>query len=903
MKSLIFSLALLFCGCTLYSQTWTELNPPDNLLNNTIFSTIAGKTGQVYAAGLFTNKNSNNIVATLINGAWKELGAGGGALNAGNSLYTLALDSMGNLYAGGAFTNASGNYYVAKWDGSTWSELGTGAAGLQATGQLFSLATDKLGNVYAGGELSDGSGKYYISKWDGHSWTQLGTGTHALNANGLIYSILPDPSGNIYVTGHFTDANGRYYVAKWNGSDWSIVGNGAGALNANSYINTLTIDAAGNIFAAGDFTDPSGQQYVAKWDGSAWTPVGTGSSALKANATINSIIIDAAGRLNAGGRFTNASGSYYLAQWSGSGWSEVTGTSPLWPVNNYITSLSPDPAGNIYAAGDFTDINGDHYVAELSGSGWSEPGLGGTKFPLQANPMQAVTVDTAGHVFVVLGDKDAGGNPIVEHWDGLSWKPLSNTIPGGYAYISGLAADSSGNVYAFGTFVAADGVAKWNGSGWTMLPSSAGQLTINSINHIATDKKGNVYISGSFTQNGNYLNMAKWDGAVWQAFASAEVYYFIVDTTGTIYAANYDFTNSGYNVLKITGNTVTRIGGTGPHQMNANTWVQAMVLDTAGNLYAGGGFADNNGHAYVAKWDGNSWNELGTGAGALGADGSITGLVFDNAGNLYSSGSLMQNSATYLGKWDGQAWSAISTGPMFWHQNTIGYLNRDARGIIYAGGQFKGSRDIGNYIYTYGSVTPPVVCDGKASVKLTANPTTVTPQSGPVEVSASLISGAGVNIRYVFSKDRNFDTPIQTPSSDSVITILISDLTAGTNIIYVKMQITDPCANFLTATDSVTIIKNAVTAVTDIDFPNTAIVAFPNPIGQFIFVTGLSSSKSYALTLHNNLGMAVRTLQIKGQTRASLPSFDLSSGIYWLEIYDNTRKRRIGQVTLLKKTQ
>jgi len=901
MKFFTLTLSAFLFVSAVCAQQWTELNPTDNLFNNNILTTVVDKTGKIYAAGQFTDTSNSYTVKTLVNGTWVPVGAPSNMLEANGNIYALAVDSSGNVYAAGAFTNSSGNYYVAKWNGSIWSTAGNGNTDINTTGQVFALATDNAGNLYAGGELVDASGNYYIAKWDGQLWTQLGTGNNGLNANGLIYSILPDPSGNIYTGGHFTNPAGNYYIANWNGTSWGELG--TGLLKANSYISTLARDAAGNIYTAGDFTDSTSKQYVAMWDGNSWAALGTGNSALAANGTINSIAFDASSRLNAAGRFSDNNGLYYVAQWSGTGWSEIPGNSGVWPANSYISSLGADHAGRLYVAGDFRDVNNDRYVAVLSGGTWSEPGLAGSKFPVQANPMHVVATDTAGHVFAVLGDMDGAGIPITEMWDGHTWNRVNNTVPGGFASLTGLAPDSSGNMYACGNFAGNNGIAKWNGSGWSVLPGQSAQLTFSSINHIGTDKKGNVYISGSFSQNGISGSMAKWDGNTWQVFANDPIFYFIVDSAGTIYAANEDFSNTGFNVLQIKGNTAVRIGGSGFNQLNANSWVQAMTMDKAGNLYAAGGFTDSTGNTYVAKWNGTNWAALGAGTTALNATGTGYGLDFDNAGNLYVSGSIMLHNATYLAKWDGHSWTAVSNGPEFWYQNSIDFMSRDGRGNIYAGGQFNGSQNSGNYIYSYTSagpaVQPVIPCrDTAVTLTLGANETTVTNQSGTVLVTANTI-GTGTNTHILFSKTRDFSSLL--PASDSIVSLEPATLQTGTNTIYVKLTTTGACGTLLTATDSITIVKTPASGgLIDIDFPNTPIIPYPNPFSQFIDISGLQLGKSYSVSLFNGLGEKVRAVVVTGQGSVQVDAASLQPGIYMLVIYDNTKGRKIGTISLLK---
>ena len=94
MKAILLFFAL-YCPASFVLGQWTILNPPDNLFNNTIYSTVIDRSGKVYAAGKFTDSSHNNAVAVLNNGLWSELGGGARYLHAISTIYALALDSSG----------------------------------------------------------------------------------------------------------------------------------------------------------------------------------------------------------------------------------------------------------------------------------------------------------------------------------------------------------------------------------------------------------------------------------------------------------------------------------------------------------------------------------------------------------------------------------------------------------------------------------------------------------------------------------------------------------------------------------------------------------------------------------------------------------------------------------------
>src|SRR6478736_5329629 len=103
--------------------------------------------------------------------SWSELGAGANALNPNDAIQAMCSDASGNIYAAGRFTNTNGKYCVAKWNGSSWSELGAGANALNANSDIKSIGSDASGNIYAAGFFTNAENKSYVAKWDGSSWS------------------------------------------------------------------------------------------------------------------------------------------------------------------------------------------------------------------------------------------------------------------------------------------------------------------------------------------------------------------------------------------------------------------------------------------------------------------------------------------------------------------------------------------------------------------------------------------------------------------------------------------------------------------------------------------------------------------------------------------------------------
>ena len=176
--------------------------------------------------------------------------------------------------------------------------------------------------------------------------------------------------------------------------------------------------------------------------------------------------------------------------------------------------------------------------------------------------------------------------------------------------------DGSGPaLYAGGEFTSAGGVAanyiaKWNGSSWSALGSG-----MNGIVYALTvfdDGSGPaLYAGGVFTIAGGVAanHIAKWNGSSWSALGSG----------------------MGYTVYALT----VFDDGSGP------------ALYAGGDFTTAGGVAANR----IAKWNGSSWSALSS-----GMDNSVFALtVFDDGSGaaLYAGGSFRVSPAgdSYLAKW------------------------------------------------------------------------------------------------------------------------------------------------------------------------------------------------------------------------------------------------------------
>src|SRR5712664_1047964 len=223
-------------------------------------------------------------------------------------------------------------------------------------------------------------------------------------------------------------------------------------------------------------------------------------------------------------------------------------------------------------------------------------------------------------------------------------------------------------LYAGGEFttagdVAANRIAKWDGTQWSALRSGMN----GSVLGLAVFDDGTgpaLYAGGEFTTAGDVAanRIAKWDGRQWSALGggmNASVLGLAVfdDGTGPALYAGGEFTTAGgvvvNNIAKWEGRQWSALG-TGIH----GPYVNALAVFDDGTgpaLYAGGEFiiAGDIAANRIAKWDGTRWSVLGSGVNssirALMVFGDGSGPALYAGGDFTAAGGV---AAHHLAKWD-----------------------------------------------------------------------------------------------------------------------------------------------------------------------------------------------------------------------------------------------------------
>ncbi|MCX6723943.1 MAG: SBBP repeat-containing protein [Candidatus Staskawiczbacteria bacterium] len=296
-----------------------------------------------------------------------------------------------------------------------------------------------------------------------------------------------------------------------------------------------------------------------------------------------------------------------------------------------------------------------------------------------------------------------------------TWNPFLGGSGSGSGATTGVAIDTSGNVYVIGqSYDTGDAfVKKLSSNGALIWSTSLGGTADDYVSGVVVDASGNIYVSG--TSGGTWgtpirpfvadysafvVKLSNTGTIVWNTFLGGSGIDFgngiSIDTSGNIYVTGYSQGTWG-SPIRSSGNAfVAKLTNAGAITWNTllgsgNESGDGIVVDISGNLYVsgyGGGTwgtpIRDSGGVFVAKLTSAGaiiWNTF------LGASGNADrGLAVDTSGNVYVAG---QSEATwgtpvrtYYGSGrDGWAAKLDSTGHLTWNTFLGGSAEDQGYGI------------------------------------------------------------------------------------------------------------------------------------------------------------------------------------------------------------------------------
>jgi uncharacterized delta-60 repeat protein len=489
--------------------------------------------------------------------------SGSGANNAVN---VIAVQPDGKILIGGFFStyNGTGRNHIARLnsDGSPDTSFNPGVG---ANNYVQAIALQADGKILIGGAFTtyNAVGRNRVARLntDGSLDTSFDPGA---GANGSVNVIAVQPDGKILIGGFFSTYNGtgRNHIARLNSDgslDTDFLTTGAGA---NNGVQAVAVQLDGKILIGGNFTTYNGttRNYITRLNanGSLDTGFNPGSGT---NDTVEALALQPDGKILIGGFFSTYNGirRNHIARLNSDGSLDTNFLSTGTGANSTVYTIVVQPDGKILIAGFFSTYNGTtrNYIARLNPNGSLDTGFLSTGTAANST-VQAIALQADGKILI-----------------------------GGF----------------FSTYngVARNGIARLNADGSLDTNFNPGSGTNNTVNALALQADGKIFIGGSFTSfNGverNRVARLNSDGSLDTSFlssnsgANATVNALAVQADGKVLIGGAFEAYNG-----VGRNRIARLNPDGSLDadfnpgIGANDSVYAIVVQADGKVLIGGSF-------------------------------------------------------------------------------------------------------------------------------------------------------------------------------------------------------------------------------------------------------------------------------------------------------------------------
>lgn len=238
---------------------------------------------------------------------------------------------------------------------------------------------------------------------------------------------------------------------------------------------------------------------------------------------------------------------------------------------------------------------------------------------------------------------------LIEHWDGSAWSIVANTT---YGFLFGIAALASNDIWAVGNGAYNTLTLHWDGTAWSTIPNPA----FGTLYSIAALSSGNVWAVGQYTTGTTEQTFTEhWDGTAWSVIPSGQA----------------EWESGLYGVSTVSSSDVWAVGYSTPD--------------------------GRHNHALTEHWDGTQWSIIPS-YSAPSLPSHLIGVVALASDDVWAVG---QDSALYkhqkivrtlIEHWDGTGWQNSPSPAVGWQVTlnsiiqipgarqllTVGTYNNDA---------------------------------------------------------------------------------------------------------------------------------------------------------------------------------------------------------------------------------
>lgn len=299
-----------------------------------------------------------------------------------------------------------------------------------------------------------------------------------------------------------TQGYNQALIEHWNGRRWiNVPSPNPGP--ARSFLRGVAAVSPTDIWAVGgtnapNWADPA--TLIEHWNGKSWSILPSIAGILEGVSVLSSNNVWTVG--------VDAASNTLVEQWNGTQWNIIPSPNPGAFGNTLasVTALSPT---NIWAVGDYaaTQFGDQSLIEHWNGTQWSvvkSPDLG--RFPYNLRSVSAVAANDIWAVGTYTTPPGDISLTLAEHWNGKQWSVVPTPSPTGDDILLGVAAISTGDVWAVGDYSIGSHqlVEQWNGTSWNVIPSSHRPNTVSGLASVSADSASDVWSAGTSINKHNF---------------------------------------------------------------------------------------------------------------------------------------------------------------------------------------------------------------------------------------------------------------------------------------------------------------------------------------------------------------------------------------------------------------
>ncbi len=274
--------------------------------------------------------------------------------------------------------------------------------------------------------------------------------------------------------------------------------------------------------------------------------------------------------------------------------------------------------------------------------------------------------------------------PLIEQWDGSSWRIVASPDTGGSGALSSVAAVSSQDVWAVGSSL----IEHWNGTTWSIAPAPTSNGRSVNLSSVVALSATNVWAVGVWNDSPQ-LAAVRWDGTAWRVTAiptppGSDMTVQLaaaarVPGTNRLWAVGFTYDTTAEVshplIMQWDGSAWQFASLTLPNDQNWGELRSVVALSATNAWVVGTATQAGQSRTLIAHWDGASWKVEPT-PDMLVVE--VKGVAAVSANDVRAVGSYVVNYATgevrpLIEQWDGSTWQTLE-GPMPQGASS-GYLN------------------------------------------------------------------------------------------------------------------------------------------------------------------------------------------------------------------------------------